>query len=307
MPFVYSPRYHADIGLHVFPVKKYRLVFEKLIHQAEVPPSEFFEPQPATDDDLLLVHTPEYLKDLHGCAWTHRIAYSELPISREIIDLFILVAGGTALACKLALEKGWCIHLGGGFHHAFPGHAEGFCYINDLAVGIRVVQRDGLLTKAAVIDCDLHQGNGTAVIFRDDEKVFTFSIHQKDLYPIKQKSSRDIHLPIGTTDETYLAHLEQEIPPILREFRPELVLYQAGADPYANDQLGSLHLTIDGLKRRDTYVFRQCKEYGIPVAVTLGGGYAYEVNDTVSIHFNTCTAAMEVFGTETKGYEENTR
>lgn len=220
--------------------------------------------------------------------------YSELPISKEIVNLFILAAGGTILACRKALESKWAVHIGGGFHHAFPSHAEGFCYVNDLAVGIRVVQREGLIRKAAVIDCDLHQGNGTAVIFRDDDAVFTFSIHQRDLYPIKQQSDVDIHLPDGVSDEEYLDRLRRAIPAILDDFKPELVLYQAGADPYEGDQLGNLKLTLAGLRKRDDYIFTECRQRRIPVAVTLGGGYAYHTEDTVQIHYNTCRVAREL-------------
>jgi len=294
MPFIYSAKYHADIGPHVFPIEKYRLVYEKLAREGQVPETEFLEPQAATDEELLLVHTREYLDDLKHCRWTHRTMYSELPISKEIIELFILVAGGTILACREALAHRWAVHLGGGFHHAFPSHGEGFCYVNDLAVAIRVVQREGLIRKAAVIDCDLHQGNGTAVIFRDDDSVFTFSIHQQELYPIKQQSDLDIPLRNGVGDEEYLDHLRRAIPSILDDFKPELVLYQAGADPYEGDQLGNLKLTLAGLQQRDEYIFKACRQRRLPVAVTLGGGYAYRTEDTVQIHYQTCLAAREL-------------
>ncbi|NIV92461.1 histone deacetylase [candidate division KSB1 bacterium] len=295
MPFIYSPRYYADIGIHVFPVIKYQKVYEKLTREASISETEFLIPGPATDEQLLLVHTPEYLEDLKNCAWTPRTFASELPISNEIVELFVLSAGGTILACQKALQAGWAVHLCGGFHHAFADKAEGFCYINDLAVGVRVLQKDGGIQKAAVIDCDLHQGNGTAVIFQDDKSVFTFSIHQHDLYPIKERSDLDIHLPIGVTDDVYMRHLEENIPRILDEFKPELVLYQAGGDPYEQDQLGSLALSIEGLKARDTFIFHGCRKRDIPIAVTLGGGYAIDTDDTVQIHVNTCRAAMEVF------------
>jgi len=295
MAFIYSNRYYADIGFHVFPIIKYQRVFEKLVKEAGLPDSNFFEPAPATEPELLLVHTPEYLQDLADCSWTERTSYSELPISKQIIDVFKLAAGGTVLACREALKKGWAVHLNGGFHHAFADKAEGFCYVNDLAVACKVIQEEGVVEKVAIIDCDLHQGNGTAVIFQGDDSVFTFSIHQRDLYPVKQKSDLDIHLPIDTTDAAYLDHLQSSIPNILSEFNPDLVLYQAGADPYKNDQLGNLSLTIDGLKQRDKFLFEECKNRNIPVAVTLGGGYAVNTEDTVQIHFNTCESALEIF------------
>jgi len=298
MPFVYSPRYYADIGVHVFPIVKYRKVYEKLLETGTATERDFVEPRPATDQELLLVHTPEYLQDLRNCAWTERTAFSELPLSREIVELFVLAAGGTIVSGQEALRVGWAVHLGGGFHHAFADKAEGFCYINDLAVAARALQQQGAVKKVAILDCDLHQGNGTAKLFQDDETVYTFSMHQRDLYPVKERSDWDIHLPNGVTDEAYLAYLHEAIPKILDDFQPDLVLYQAGADPYEYDQLGSLALTIAGLKTRDAFVFEQCRQRGIPVAATLGGGYAYHTEDTVQIHFNTCVAALETFGGE---------
>ncbi|MFQ6112662.1 MAG: histone deacetylase [bacterium] len=295
MPFVYSERYYANIGYHVFPVIKYRLIYQKLVREAGVTESDFISAKPATYDELRLVHTSEYLEDLKACTWSPRTSYSELPISKEIIDLFILAAGGTILACREALKHRWAVHLSGGFHHAFADKAEGFCYVNDLAVAVRVVQKEGLVQKVAIIDCDLHQGNGTAVIFQGDDTVYTFSIHQRDLYPIKEKSDMDIHLPIGVSDQEYMSYLRQSIPTILMEFKPQFVLYQAGADPYKEDQLGSLGLTIDGLQKRDEFIFSECKKRNIPIAVTLGGGYAFNTDDTVQIHFSTCKTALEVF------------
>lgn len=295
MPFVYSPKYYTDIGLHVFPIIKYREVYKKLLHEAGVEPGDFLEPNPASDEQILTVHTPAYLQDLKNSLRTERTAYSELPISAEIIDLFILVAGGTILACREAIKAGWCVHVSGGFHHAFADRAEGFCYVNDLAVATRVMQADGLARRVVVIDCDLHQGNGTARIFQGEESVFTFSIHQRDLYPVKEKSDLDVHLPVGVGDEEYLSHLHAAIPRILEDFKPDLVLYQAGADPYQDDQLGSLELTIEGLKRRDELVFQACHDRRVPVAVTLGGGYAVKTGDTVRIHYNTCIQARAVW------------
>lgn len=295
MPFIYSTKYYADIGIHVFPIIKYRKVYERLAKETALNWSYFIDPEPATEEELLLTHTPEYLDDLKTCAWTPRTVYSELPISKEIAELFILAAGGTIAASREAMKSGWAVHLCGGFHHAFADKAEGFCYINDLAVAVRVLQNERLIKKAAVIDCDLHQGNGTAKIFQGDDSVFTFSIHQRDLYPIKEKSDLDIHLPLGISDEPYLEHLHDAIPKILDEFAPDFVLYQAGADPYRQDQLGNLSLTIEGLRKRDRYIFSECKSRKIPVAVTLGGGYAFNTDDTITIHYNTCISALKVF------------
>jgi acetoin utilization deacetylase AcuC-like enzyme len=289
---VYSSRYYSDIGPHVFPVEKYGLLYERLLRGGDLEASQVLEPGPATREDLLLVHSPAYLKDLEQLRWTRRTSFSELPLTEEIVRAYILAAGGTTLAAREALRRGVGINLGGGFHHAFADMASGFCYINDIAVGIRVMQRDGLLARAAVVDCDLHQGNGTAVIFQGDPAVFTFSIHQENLYPVKERSDLDIGLDDFTGDEEYLALLEGALPRILDGHRPELVVYQAGADPYEDDQLGSLRLTVAGLERRDRMVLEGCSRRGIPVVVTLGGGYARRVSDTVQIHYQTCRVAL---------------
>jgi acetoin utilization deacetylase AcuC-like enzyme len=293
--FVYSDGYYADIGPHVFPVKKYRLVYQQL-RESGILGENLVEPEPARDADLLLAHDPSYVEDLIRARSTARTVSSELPISQEIVRAFLLSTGGTVRACTEALERGCAVNLGGGFHHAFPDHAEGFCYINDMAVAIRRLQKQKKRIKVAVIDCDLHQGNGTACIFRDDQSVYTFSMHQRDLYPPKQDSSWDIHLPGGIGDEEYLSHLEKAVLAIMEKFEPDFVLYQAGADPYEQDQLGELQLTIQGLKRRDDVVFAECKTHGVPVAVLLGGGYAINTDDTVIIHVNTCLSAVECFG-----------
>ncbi len=292
--YVYSPQYHADFGPHVFPVEKYRLIHRALLERG-VSGGEFVEPKPATRAELELVHTPEYLDDLEACRWTERTLSSELPLTPAIVRLFVLSAGGTILTARHALRPGWAMHLCGGFHHAFADRAEGFCYVNDLAVAVRVLQGEGAISRAAILDCDLHQGNGTARIFRDDARVFTFSIHQRDLYPVKEKSDLDVHLDDFTGDAVYLERLRRDVPRVLAEHRPDLVLYQAGADPYRDDQLGSLALTKEGLLERDRIVFGACARSGIPVAGTLGGGYACRVEDTVAIHVATCLAAGEAF------------
>lgn len=296
MPLVYSPDYHVDIGQHVFPIEKYRRVAHLLQTRHHWPPEWFFEPAPAQPGQLLRVHSARYLQDLGQCRINARTAYSELPLSRDIVDMFVLVCGGTIQTAELALLHGCAVHIGGGFHHAFAERAEGFCYLNDLAVAARAMQAEQNVQQLMIIDCDLHQGNGTARIFQDDETVFTFSIHQRDLYPIKEKSDVDIHLPNGVGDEDYLRQLVQHVPAALDAFRPQMILYQAGADPYAGDQLGDLRLTIDGLAERDRLIYRWAAERRVPIAVTLGGGYAFNTEDTVAIHVNTCLLAKEVWG-----------
>jgi acetoin utilization deacetylase AcuC-like enzyme len=287
MKFVYSPHYAADLGMHVFPIQKYRRIYDRLRHEYGIPAVEFVQPQPATRVQLLRVHTETYLSDLHNLQATPRTIYSELPLTQEIVEMSILACGGTIRASELALEHGAAVHIGGGFHHAFADRAEGFCYLNDLAVAVREVQAAGKIHRALVLDCDLHQGNGTARIFQQNAEIFTFSMHQRDLYPIKEKSDLDIHLHNGIGDEEYLDLLQHHVPGILERFQPDLILYQAGADPYEQDQLGDLRLTIAGLAERDLLIYRWAKEKNIPITVTLGGGYAYNTEDTVTIHVNT--------------------
>lgn len=287
MHFVYSSAYIADIGTHVFPIKKYQLVTEALRKLHHIPASAFLEATPASREQLLRVHTDRYLDDLERCRWTARTMQSELPLSSAIVEMFIVACGGTIKTAEIAMEDGVAVHIGGGFHHAFSERAEGFCYLNDLAVAVQEMHARGAIQRAMIIDCDLHQGNGTARIFQNEKSVFTFSMHQLDLYPVKEKSDLDINLDKGTSDAEYLRLLRTHIPDVLAKFEPELILYQAGADPYEGDQLGDLKLTIAGLRERDRLVFQWAKENHIPIAATLGGGYARNTNDTVTIHVNT--------------------
>jgi acetoin utilization deacetylase AcuC-like enzyme len=290
VPLVYSPRYAADLQGHVFPIEKYRLVVEQLARENIL--GEVFEPAPAGRAELELVHTPAYLDDLFAARRTHHTAFSEMPLTREIAEAFALGAGGSVLAARLALERGGpAMNVGGGLHHAFAAHAEGFCYINDVALAVRVMKEEGRIKRAAVIDCDLHQGNGTAHIFRDDADVFTFSIHEENLYPEKEHSDLDVGLASYAGDDEYLPHLRRCVPALLDEHRPDLVVYVAGADPYAGDQLGTLQLTLAGLLERDRVVLGACAARELPVAITLAGGYARRTADTVAIHVNTYKVA----------------
>ncbi|MEO0091980.1 MAG: histone deacetylase [candidate division WOR-3 bacterium] len=293
MKFIYSDKYEVNIGSHVFITQKYRLIKERIIKEGLAREEDFIYPQNPDIKDIALVHTAQYIDDMLNLRWTQRTVRSELPLSTEIINAYFLHAEGTILTCKQALKNGVSVHIGGGFHHAFADHAEGFCYINDIAVGIRKMQALKKIERAAVIDCDLHQGNGTANIFKKDPTVFTFSIHQEHLYPIKEQSDWDIGLDDYTGDDEYLSHLRHAVNKILSEHKPELVVYVAGADPFYLDQLGSLRLTKEGLKKRDEIVIKNCREKNIPVAVTLAGGYAYDVKDTVDIHFNTCKICLK--------------
>jgi len=285
MKAVYAPALASfDLGDHVFPAGKYRALALLLEERGwTLLPVE----QPASWEDLVLVHTPAYLEDLRHARWTPRTRFSEIPLTPEIVEAFRLMAAGTLLAARQALETGGCFHIGGGFHHAYPDHGEGFCYINDLAFAIRKLQQEGTIQKAAVVDLDVHQGNGTAFIFQGDPTVFTFSMHQEDLYPVpKETGDLDVGLPGGTGDEPYLTALREHLPRVWA-FAPDVVLYQAGVDPFQEDQLGGLVLTAEGLRERDRLVIEGAVRRGIPVVVTLGGGYARRMEDTVRLHLQT--------------------
>lgn len=325
LPFklIYSDEYYLPIGQHVFPAEKYRRVHRSLIEQGIADPSDFLTPRPASDQDILLVHTPAYVHKLKtGTLSAREELQLEVPFSPELVRAFWLAAGGSILATENALEDGVAVNIGGGFHHAFPDHGEGFCMIHDVAVAIRRMQRDGKIRTAMTVDCDVHQGNGTAAIFAGATTaseplpsqgpatagkrplmrgahagdVFTISLHQENNYPAqKPPSSIDVDLPDGITDDDYLAWLDNALSSGLRHFEPDLICYIAGADPYREDQLGGLSLTMPGLKRRDQLVFQVAKTRNIPVMATYAGGYAQRVEDTVAIHCNTVAAAASVF------------
>ncbi|MEW6681076.1 MAG: histone deacetylase, partial [bacterium] len=289
MKVVYSPNYYADIGSHIFPMEKYRLIVEKLLKNGLVLKADIIEPEQAELPSLLLVHTQEYIEKLKtGRLSQQEEAILELPYSKELYKAFRLFCGGSILAGRQALENGIGINIGGGFHHAFPDHGEGFCMLNDIAVCVAVLKKERKIKKPLIFDCDLHQGNGTAAIFKNDRSVFTYSIHQEKLYPlIKERSTIDVNLPNSIGDTEYLSLIESDLEWIITNFKPDFIVYVAGADPYENDQLGSLGLTIDGLIRRDEIVLEPSKDYKIPIIIVLAGGYAYKLEDTIQIHYNT--------------------
>ena len=298
LPFrlVYSEWYDLHLGEHVFPSKKYRWLHDRLLRTRFAAAGDFVEPEPATDDDVRLVHDADWVARLRSGTLTyHDILRLEIPYSRPMVEAFWLAAGGTILTARLAMEAGLGFNLGGGFHHAFPAHGEGFCALNDVAIAIRRLQRDGTIRRAMVVDCDVHHGNGTAAIFAGDRSVFTLSIHQFNNYPTeKPPSSLDIHLADGIGDAEYLQRLGNGYRAALAMFQPELVIYLAGADPFYEDQLGGLSLTFEGLMERDRLVIWTALTHRIPVAIVLAGGYAQSVEDTISIHANTAAVAKEV-------------
>jgi acetoin utilization deacetylase AcuC-like enzyme len=298
LPFklVYHERYDLNLGAHVFPSQKFRMIAEQLRKDGVADGSDFLRPEAAEDADLLRVHTEEWIGKLKtGTLTASEIMKLEVPYSPEMADAVWYAAGGSMLAAQCALRDGFGCNLGGGFHHAYPGHGEGFCAIHDVAVAIRRLQADGEVRRAMVIDTDVHHGNGTAAIFAGDDSVFTISIHQENNYPAhKPPSNVDLHLWDGADDGEYLGELMPAVEKALDEFRPEMVMYVGGADPYCEDQLGGLALTKKGLKERDRLVFEAARKRGVAVATALAGGYARRVEDTVQIHVNTVIAAREV-------------
>ncbi len=294
--FIYEPIPAIDIGPHVFPTQKYSLL-AAAIEELGIPRGRFERAGAVDDEDLERVHTREYLEDLAAARATHRTLASELPVTREAIEGFRRMVGGSTRAADLAWrDERWTMHLGGGFHHAFPDHAEGFCYFHDVAIAIRRLQASAGLGHCAVVDGDLHQGNGTAAIFAGDETVFTFSIHQERLYPLKQRSDLDIGLDPFVGDDEYLDRLEEALDVVFDRESPEMIFYIAGADPYHDDQLGDLKLTFEGLRRRDHAVIGRAARLGIPGVVTLAGGYARRVEDTVQIHRGTAEEVWATYG-----------
>ena len=330
MKVFYSPRYEVSLPGHIWPTSKYRLIADRLgiggPERSEIGGPErsalqlcrpgllgpAFSPGPAIVspafseaawDDLALVHTHEYLEKLRTSTLTaEEVATLELPWQPALADAFRLMVGGTCAAAAAALDDGRAAHLGGGLHHAFANHGEGFCPLNDVAVAVRVLQRQRPalserseskgIRRAAIVDCDVHHGNGTSMIFERDPDVFTFSIHQQLNYPFfKPRSDLDVGLEDGAGDARYLDALAGALPRVF-DSRPELVVYLAGADPFEGDRLGGLKLTKAGLLQRDRLVFEAARAAGVPIVTVLAGGYAAHVTDTVDIHAATIDAML---------------
>ena len=296
MKVVFSARYHIDIGPHVFPTRKYPLVHARLLETGVIEPTDIIEPVAASWEDLSRVHTAEYLSKMRdGTLSPDDVAQLELPWSVELVEAFRIMVGGTIQAARIAsgLEptslRVVC-HVGGGLHHAFPNHGEGFCPFNDVAVAVRDLQSRGL-ERAAIIDLDVHHGNGTAFVFESDPDVFTFSMHQQHNYPMwKPRGSLDIGLPDRAGDSRFLRELDRALPVVMAS-DPQCVFYLAGADPYEDDQLGGLRLTRAGLRQRDRIVIETVRAAGLPLVIMLAGGYARHVEDTVAIHVDTIEEA----------------
>jgi acetoin utilization deacetylase AcuC-like enzyme len=337
LPFklVYSDGYDLNLGNHIFPAVKFKLIRQRVLDEGVATQEDFLEPQPASDEDVLRVHTREWVEKLKkGRLSPWEVMRMEVPYSPQLVRAVWLSAGGSILAARRALADGCGFNLGGGFHHAYPDHGEGFCVIHDVAVAIRALQAEGAIETAMVVDLDVHHGNGTAAIFAGDPSVFTLSMHQENNYPMpKPPSDLDVGLDDFTGDETYLRLLGEALEKAFERFAkdalkrdtgagtrpkhpevgasglggggksgssakddaPDLIFYLAGADPYVEDQLGGLAVSMDGLQERDRMVIEAARTRRIPIAITFAGGYAHRVGDTVQIHVNTIVCAREAF------------
>ena len=278
---------------HRFPMEKYALLRDRVVAEGIVPAERVLGPERASVADLLLAHTAGYVaRFTEGRLDADEIRRLGFPWSPALVERAYRSVGGTVAAARAALEHGVAVNLAGGTHHAFPGHGEGFCALNDVAVAARAMLRDRRAARIAIVDLDVHQGNGTHAIFAGDARVYTFSMHGARNYPFRRvPGSLDIELPDGTPDAAYLEALGGALPRVIRAARPDLVFYLAGADPHEGDRLGRLALTHDGLARRDAMVLDTCREVGIPVAVVIAGGYGRDIEDTLTAHVRTVRAA----------------
>lgn len=293
--------YHADPFTfplpegHTFPIEKYALLRKRIMEAAIVEPEEICVPDAVCEKDILRVHTPAYVhRFLHGECTPAEIRRTGFPWSPDLVERTKRSCGATIQACLAALDEGFAANLAGGTHHAFQYKGEGYPIFNDVAIAARSMQATQGIKKVVIIDCDVHQGNGTAAIFRDDPSVFTFSIHGENNFPFhKEKSDLDIALEDGTDDSAYLEALERSLAHVLGSVNADLAIYIAGADPLLGDRFGRLALSKEGLAERDRWVFGRCADRGIPVAITMGGGYARKVSHVVEIHFQTVKIAVE--------------
>ena len=297
LKIAYSPIYKYELPEgHRFPMEKYELIPEQLLYEGTISPEHFFHPTALADDEILLTHTAEYLHKLN----TQSLSAKEIraigfPMSEQLISRGKHIANGTLQCAKYAIQYGISMNIAGGTHHSYADHGEGFCIFNDIAIASNILLHDGTVSKILIVDLDVHQGNGTAKIFENEPRVFTFSMHGAKNYPgRKEKSDLDIGLADGTEDSTYLAILKETLPSLLKEVKPEMVFYLSGVDILATDKLGRLSVSIDGCKERDRYVLQTCREQGLPVCVSMGGGYSPNIKDIITAHANTFRVAAEM-------------
>ncbi len=285
---------------HRFPMEKYRLLRERVLESGAVAPADLLVPEAASDEQILRVHDAGYLQRVaSGTLDRLEVRRIGFPWSPAMVERSRRSAGGTVAACREALESGAAVNLAGGTHHAFPDHGEGYCVLNDAAIAARALQAEGRVERVVIVDCDVHQGNGTAAVFRGDPSVFTFSIHGRRNFPFrKERSDLDVELEDGTGDDAYLRALEEALDHALGHHGgagADLAIYVSGADPHERDRLGRLKLTREGLRARDRLVFERCHRAGLPVAVVTAGGYGADVRETVEVHLQTVAEARRLW------------
>lgn len=298
LKIAYHPIYkhHLSDG-HRFPMAKYDLLPQQLIYEGTCSKENFFEPEVPNNKYFFLVHDPEYVSDLLNITLDQKAARKiGFPLSEELIAREMIITDGTMKASEFALKHGIAMNIAGGTHHAFTNRGEGFCMLNDQAIGARYLLEKGLAKKILIVDLDVHQGNGTAEIFKNDDAVFTFSMHGKANYPFhKEQSDLDIPLENETKDEEYLRILKQTLPILIKEQKPDFIYYLCGVDVIESDKLGKISLSIEGCKERDRFVLECCKNHQIPVMCSMGGGYSKDVKIIVEAHANTFRLAQEIY------------
>lgn len=282
---------------HRFPMEKYELLPQQLLYERTCGPENFFEPEIPDNEHILRVHKLPYFEDvLYGNLQAAAARKIGFPWSKELVKRERIIADGTMKACMFAIENGIAMNIAGGTHHAYSDHGEGFCLFNDQAIGARFLQDKNLAKKILIVDLDVHQGNGTAEIFRNDTSVFTFSMHGKNNYPFKkEKSDRDLALPDHTGDDDYLHALKEILPQLIKKEQPDFIFYLSGVDILKSDKLGRLDCSISGCKERDRFVLQTCKDFEIPIQCSMGGGYSEEIKDILEAHANTYRLAQEIY------------
>lgn len=298
LKIAYSPIYKYELPEgHRFPMEKYELLPEQLLYEGTVQKEHFFEPRMLTEQEILLTHTEEYYRKLQNNALSHkeerRIGF---PVTPKLVERGHVISGGTLECAHFSLQYGIALNVAGGTHHAYPDRGEGFCVFNDFAIASNILLHQDRVDQILIVDLDVHQGNGNAFIFRDKKRVFTFSMHGARNYPLKKEiSNLDIPLPDGITDEPYLKILKETLPLLMDEVEPDLIFFQAGVDILETDRLGRLKISKSGILRRDQFVMQSCKNNGIPLVVSMGGGYPHKLNDLIDAHANTYRAAVQVY------------
>lgn len=298
LKIAYHPVYKHPLPVgHRFPMEKYELLPQQLLHEGTCEDNNFFEPVKPNDKYILSVHTPEYYYDLVNITLDQRAARKiGFPLSEVLVEREVIIADGTIKASEHALKHGIAMNIAGGTHHAYTDRGEAFCLLNDQAIGARYLQNKGLANKVLIVDLDVHQGNGTAEIFQNDDSVFTFSMHGKSNYPFKKElSDLDIALDNYTNENAYLKILKDTLPKLIDEQQPDFIYYLCGVDVIASDKLGKLGMSIDGCKERDRFVLQTCKGLQIPVMCSMGGGYSPNIKTIVDAHANTFRLAQEIF------------